>query len=217
MKVTIPTGWHEVTVSQYQKICEVPKLGFDETDSNLRILSILTGVDDTYFSEVDYKVLKSYYKKISFVSKSPVGLPLRQKVMINGRRYRVNYLASELTAGEYIDVSHWTRTHEETIVNLHKIIACYLKPVNVLGFKKRSCYKKVEGKLIQTAESRDWTAKHLPDCVTMDIIFPMSAFFLNLWQRLINDTKIYLNKVQEKQLAKVRKEMEGLRKTGVGS
>jgi hypothetical protein len=214
MKVVIPTGWHEVTVSQFIKIAEVPKLGFDETDSNLRILSILTGVDDTYFTGVELPQLKKIFQKISFISTKPEGLPLKQKVMINGRRYRVNYLPSTITAGEYIDISHYTK---DANANLPKILAIYLKPVNFLGFKRKDCYKKVEGKYVQTLESREWTEKHLPDVLTMDVVFPMSSFFLKLWQRLINDTKVYFGKVSEKKIKELRKQVLDLQKNGGGT
>jgi len=215
MKIIVPTGWHEVTLNQYIEITKVPSLGFDETESALRVLSILTGVDDSYFIDMDYRQLKLALAKIAFVYKKPQGR-IRQKVRINGRRYRVNYLPSTLTAGEYIDLTHWTKTPQEAIENLNKIISVYLKPVNVFGFKLKNCYEKKEGKYVQTMSSREWTAEHVGGCLTMDIVFPMSDFFLTLYEALLKNTQDFLKKANRKQMQEIQKRVSDLQRSGDG-
>jgi hypothetical protein len=205
MKITVPTSWADVTVKQFIELSEVPKLGFDDMDSKLKILSILTGVDDEYFLNIKTSDLKVLIAKTNFVHTNPANLHIRQKVMINGRRYRINYLPSELLAGEYIDMTNLTKDKDKINENLPKICAIYLKPVNVFGFKKRKCYKKVDSKLVQTLESREWTEKYIPDQLTMDIVFPMSAFFLKLWEGLTKATLLYSEREITKQRMKAEK------------
>jgi hypothetical protein len=110
-------------------------------------------------------------------------------------------------------------TKEQGKINqkLHKILPIYLKPVDIFGRKKRGCYEKsAEGEWIQTADSRKWTEERLLDGVTMDKIFPMSGFFLTLWENLIKVTGDYSEEQMEIAMKRMKKEMEDLTSSGAG-
>lgn len=201
MKIKVPTSWADVTLNQYIQLTEVPELGFDELESNLKILSILTGVSDYVFLSFPKGELKKITSLVSFIHETPkYKLPL--SIKLNGKRYNVNVLPSTISAGEYIDLSEYTKDKKLINKNLPKILAVILQPINRLGFKSKEDYKNIEGRKIQTVESRERIEKELLD-LTMDKVFPISDFFFLLFNNLTKTTLHYL-KEQER---KVKKEI----------
>ena len=156
MTISVPTDWSDVTLRQFQQLAEVPSLGFDFLDGELKKLEILTGVSDEYFYKIHLTQSKKLIKNIDFINHKPEGLKKPSQVKIAGRRFTINYIPQELIAGEYIDLMELTKTEEGINKDLHKILSIYLKPVNMFGGKLKGCYEKTaEGKWIQTAESKN--------------------------------------------------------------
>ena len=216
MKITIPTDWSEVTVRQFQELSKVPDLDYSDLDKQLKILEILTGVSDDYFLNISFTDLKKIIKKTDFVNHTPLSLRKKHRLKIKGRRYAVNYIPQELIAGEYIDLTELTKEGANVNKNIAKILAIYLKPINIFGFPLRRCYEKKNGKLIQTIKSRKYTEELILDNLTMDVVFPMSGFFLNLWQRLTKATLTYLEEQMEQKMKEVKRVERDLLKSGVG-
>jgi len=219
MKITIPTSWADVTLAQYKQIVEVPSLEFkDELDNHLRVLSILTGIDDTEFLSIPLNELNKVLMNIKFIYTKPNKLKIKHKVKLGGQRYHVNYMPNQLDAGEYIDLTNYTKEEAKIIENMPKILAVFLKPVNILGGMTKGRYKKnSQGRMSQTMESREQTAALAKD-LTMDVIFPMSDFFLKTWESSIEVTKAYF--MREKRIAMEKAKREAatvLPKSMVGS
>ena len=103
MKVKIPTDWSEVTLRQYIELCKVPDLGFDDWDSKLKELEILTGVSDDVFYRSDYSDTIKALSKVAFIRSKPEYKGIINDLKVNGKRFKVNYNPKELTTGEYID------------------------------------------------------------------------------------------------------------------
>jgi hypothetical protein len=190
MKITIPTSWKDVTLNQYVQLAEVPSLGFDYWDTQFKILEILTGVSDEIWLTMSLVEVKKFIKRVDFINTTPNQDRRVKDVTIEKRDFRVNYDIASLTAGEFIDLSELTKDPEKINENIIKIIAIYMRPVNMFGGMKKGCYEKNKhGLLVQTLESRLWTEERIGDCLTMDLIFPMSGFFLTLWETLIKATE----------------------------
>ena len=206
MKINIPTSWSEVTVRQFIELSKVPELGFDEVDTQFKILSILTGVEDDVFINMELPELKKAIKITTFTKSQPANSKIRQYVKIKGVKYSIQYEANKLLAGEYIDLQNYIKGGVNN--NLHNVIAVYLKPVNFFGFRKIGCYEKnSKRKWIQTLESRNETAEAILDGLTMDLVFAMSGFFLRLYQRLILRTQLYLEVQNHKAMKSLKKEL----------
>ena len=141
MNITIPTDWSDITLRQFKEISEVPSLGFkDELDSKLKVLSILTGEEDTVFLSIPMTALSELLNKTKFVYQKPEKMPLHRSIRLRGRKYEVNNMPSQLVAGEYIDLTELLK--KDSTANLEKIIAIFLKPVNLFGGMKKGCYEK---------------------------------------------------------------------------
>ena len=178
MKITVPTSWADVSIRQFVELSKVKELEFDEIDTSLRVLSILTGIDDAEFINLSLPDLKKLSAKTNFIGNHSHEVLKDFNLKIKGNRYRVEWDANNLIAGEYIDIQNYIKNG--TYENIHKILAAYLKPVTIFGTKKRGCYKKSrEGKTIQTMESRDATAELILDNLPMDKVFAINGFFLH--------------------------------------
>lgn len=218
MKITVPTEWKDVTLRQYQRLAEVPELDFDDLDKQLKILEILTGVSDDYFLKIHISNVRNLINKVDFVNHTPPPVRKPVDIKVAGRRFQVNYIPQQLISGEYIDLMELTKNQKDISKNLHKIIPKYLKPVNIFGNMLKGCYERNgEGKWMQTAESMKWTEEHILDGLTMDKIFPMSGFFLKLWDGLMEATRVYSEEEIKNQMKKVKTIIKGLTKYGGGS
>jgi len=218
MKVTLPTSWKEVTLNQFIELSKVSGLGFDDLDATCRMLSILTGVDEEEFLKVSISDVKKMFAAIKFIDNKSYEKPTQFNYKIKGKKYKFEWDASELLAGEYIDMQNYIAGGVSE--NMHKIMAIYLKPVNYFGFKTKENYKKnKEGKYIQTLDSRKDSAEVFKDNMTMDVVFSCNGFFLNRWKKLILATHQSLGVSSNKAVKKLEKVMkkEGLKMPTVGN
>lgn len=198
MNITVPTTWADVTLNQFIQLTEVPSLDFEPLDAQLRILQILTGIEDEVFLGTPLPQIKQMIKMVDFINHMPDGLTRPKEVTIEDRSYRINYDVAALTAGEYIDLNQLTKDKDKIHANMNKIIAVYLRPINWMGGMKKGCYHTTkEGHLSQTLKSRKWTEERIGDAITMDMVFPMSSFFLTLWVRLLGATETYFQNKTE--------------------
>ena len=218
MKVTLPTSWKEVTLNQFIELSKVKALGFDDLDATCRILEILTGISEEEFLNVSISDVKKMFDTVRFLDDRSFDAPTEFKYKIKGQRFKFEWDASQLLAGEYIDMQNYIDGGVSE--NMHNIMAIYLKPVNRWGFKTKGNYKKnKEGKYIQTLDSRRSSAEMFKDNLTMDVVFSCNGFFLNRWQKLIKATHQYLGVSSRKAIKNLEKAMkkEGLKMPTVGN
>ena len=86
--IQVPTDWSDVTLRQFKEIADVPSLGFSEIDSKLRVLSILTGKDDSLFFAMPMTKLSEFFTATRFVYQEPKMLKLKARIKVKGKWYR---------------------------------------------------------------------------------------------------------------------------------
>lgn len=188
----LPNKWSEVTLKQYKGIMEVSLIDMDEIDKQIKIISILTEQPEDRIADMPLPAIKSCVKWCDFIYTVPEREKIKQKIKIGNRRYKVNLFINELSGGEYIDLNTYTKDKETINSNLNYILSIFLHPVNMFGLRSKENYiKNAKGKYCQTLESRNETAKYIEDKITMDIVFNLSGFFLNLYENLMNATVDY--------------------------
>lgn len=210
----IPKNWSEVTLNQYIQIVDLQKIDMDDIDRSVKILSVLTKEDEDKILDMKLSELKANINKCSFIYDKPVPCKLFARKKIKGNRFRINANMHNINAGEYIDLSTWTKDEKSTITNLHNILAIFFNPVNILGSKRKSCYKNG----VQTADSRIKTAELILHNLRMDEVACLSGFFLKNYIGLMKGTLDYV----EKNNKEVTKELEKIMKNhllnfGVGN
>lgn len=199
----LPTKWSEVSLKQYIEITEVSIIDMDELDKSVKILAILSGAKEDFFLELPLNQVKEYIRSIQFIYTNPEGGALRHTRKFGIKKYKINYKLSDITGGEYIDLTGFIKDPIKVTQNFPQILAIFFKPINWLGLNKKGCYHNGN----QTVESRIETAKILYD-LPMDEVAALSGFFLRSYEAL---TKATIQTV-EKMNKKNRKNLEKLMK-----
>lgn len=205
MKLTLPTGWNEVTLDQFQRIYELSEdLNLKPLDYKIEVISILSGAKFDDLIKLDVTRFNYIYSKLSFLEKYPPAKPI-EYVKVGKSVYEICFDVSKLTAGQYIDLSTLCKEPAEIPKRYHEIVAALATKINlrwVFGFKKE-----YEG-----YHKNSEAFKQL----TMDKVFPICAFFLQVWSELIKDIPSYLNNQIETTMKSLEKEASHLKSSGGG-
>lgn len=197
----LPNKWSEVSLKKYIQIVEVSAVDMNELDKHVKILSILSGESEDKILDLSLTEVKGFIRDISFIYTKPEGGTLKKCRKLGGNKFDINYNLKNITGGEYIDLTSYVKDPLKTTSNLPEIIAIFLKPVNLLGFPKRKCYKNE----IQTSESREATAKLIYDHMMMDEVAGLSGFFLRNYEASMKAIQGCLTKQTKKNQEAVRK------------
>lgn len=210
MKLRIPTKLDEVTIGTFIKIAKLEATDDPEQilDRNIKMLSLLTAEGEDVFLELTASQLAELVGKISFLNNLPEPKAIN-KVKINGKLYQANLLISELTAGQYIDLSEFIKN---PINNLHKIMATLYLPAKKTWYGKL-VVEKYNGK--NHKERADEFYRFMP----VSVAYPAALFFYQVSNGLTTNIETYfINKaVQEmKQAARLLQEQSGNSTNGGG-
>jgi hypothetical protein len=212
----LPKKWREVSLKQFIDISEVSLIDMDETDRAVKILSILSGWSEDDVLDLDIRKIAEYTRRVKFIYTpyKPSGVPTY--VRIGAKRFYVNNDLSKLKGAEYIDFVSFCKDKDLIASKLPQILAIFLKPVNWLGYKKKSCYYKGrDGEYIQTVQSRIETAKML-DKIPCTIAIDLSGFFLKNWVSSIKAIKGYLSQEHKKTMENLNRELQEMGLSSIG-
>lgn len=214
----LPTNWNEVTLQQYIKVVEVSSIDMDELDKQIRIISILSGIDEDKLLNISLPSLKEAIRAIQFIYNLPKPKGVKTTITIGLNKFEINTNIKSLTSGEYIDLAELTKDKGSVTSNLPNILAIFFKPINWFGFPIKKYYKKnVDGNLIQTLESRARTINILRDNLMMGEVISLSSFFLSNWNCLMEATLHYSEQQNKKMAEQLNKAIDkDLRNFGDG-
>ena len=187
--------WDKLTCSQF--------IGLYDIDNNDRLnivekqqlmLGVIEGKNPEEYDTIKYKdLLEKCSKKLSFFSELPESKPV-DYLEVNGNRYKFCFEISEITAGQYIDIS----TFSGNIMELNKIAACFFLPMKGKRYME---YGSVP---------HDKVAEDLLDANFLEL-YGCMVFFCQLLKGLINDMETFSNLTQEQ-----RERLTHLWQNGVG-
>lgn len=127
--------WNELTLWQYQQIMPIitnPDKDWTELDKEVKLLCIITGMTEQQIDSLSIEDLKELRKELTFLDEPIEGKPV-DFIVINGRRYRMNYDIKNMPAARYIESKVFSK---DTVANLHKIAASMIIPQKKLWFGK---------------------------------------------------------------------------------
>ena len=139
IKVTIPSGWNELTVEQLQKIHEIRERNKPSTGATPSHINIQNSLDmvcyicqeeDSYVKE--HLTVENYYKLaanlkwIQELPKSDKFDVIRRGYEFEGTTYCFSPL-EKITAHEYADIYQYIEQGQ--VENLHKIISVLFRPI----------------------------------------------------------------------------------------
>ena len=127
--------WNELTLWQYQQIMPIitnPDKDWTELDKEVKLLCIITGMTEQQIDSLSIEDLKELRKELAFLDEPIEGKPV-DFIVINGRRYRMNYDIKNMPAARYIESKVFSK---DTVANLHKIAASMVIPQKKQWFGK---------------------------------------------------------------------------------
>jgi hypothetical protein len=163
-ELKIKDSWDRVTISDFMMIEEINQdANLNSLEKMIKILSVLSGVNDSFFNKFLVTDLTQLFEKVDFL-KTPPNAQLKDFYVIGGKKYKFIKRYADLSTGQHIDLDHFTKDRTGIIDNLHTICAIFLLPVvekkllqravEKLGLKKyRNTENYMETPLQETSEN----------------------------------------------------------------
>ena len=127
--------WNNLTLWQYQQLMPIitnPDKDWTELDKEVKLLCVITGMTEQQIDSLAIEDLKELRKELAFLDEAIEGKPV-DFIVINGRRYRMNYDIKNMPAARYIESKVFSK---DTLANLHKIAASMVIPQKKQWFGK---------------------------------------------------------------------------------
>jgi len=119
--------WNNLTLWQYQQLMPIltnPEKDWTELDKEVKLLAVISGLTEYQIDSLSIEDLKELRKDLAFLDEPIEGKPV-DFIVINGRRYRMNYDIKNMPAARYIESKVFSK---DTLGNLHKIAASMVIP-----------------------------------------------------------------------------------------
>lgn len=200
------TTFQSLTVGQYQELFRIHTSKDEELDKIIQSVAILTNTTPKQVEEmtlVDFNHSSSELAVIFSGDNIPVKPP--RTLILNGKKYGIEYNVRNLTAGQYIEIQTWIKDGK-MIENMHKVIASIIYP--------KSFWSKGKNE----PEKHEINSELVLDCNFLQVQ-AITVFFSLLWNNSIKALEAYLTKDIARKIQKKDQEqvMKALRKGLDGS
>jgi hypothetical protein len=143
-----------------------------EVDREVSLLSCITGREESFFLNMELKEFNKWKREIDFVSLEGVKAQAHKYIKANGKVYAPIYNFTELTAGQFVDITHFVKEPEKIIENLPTILASICVPTKrtLLGRKKLPYMSVPHSEVSADMES-----------APIEEAYSIAVFFWNVW------------------------------------
>jgi hypothetical protein len=222
MELILKTSWAGVTIKDYMNYkCILEDRNTTDFEKQLDILALLLSVDRKEMMSWPANQVTPLFDKMKFLTVKPYS-KVEPYYDINGRKFELIMDVNKLTAGQFIDLSHYTKDQELVIDNLHLICSTLLLPIGKYKGKHNPKPDKYDSEKI--GDISEFLYEHMPISEALGI----SNFFTFLFDLFTEITKLYLEAERTKQLSRASKMLKqstmtlvqqatGSRKSGIGS
>ena len=198
--ISLPEDISDITLSQYQRLVKLKsREDLNEEQLGKRVIMLFTGMKYRELTNVAYSDYEMLIKNI-FDALANVDVPFHNTFWINGKEYGMIPTLSEMTQGEYIDLTTEPLVDE----NIHKIMAVLCRRVKGLDNFGMYTIEVYDGK----PEVREEVMLQCP----MNVVNGLLGFFVSLSLEL----KTSIQKSIAKLAAQRRKHQDTL-KSGDGT
>ncbi len=176
MVMRLPDSWDKITVGQFLNVRGVLKMReIDNIDRNVQLLSVLSGESVEEVEKLTVLQISQAIDKMEFLDKMPE--PKAAKwFTLKGKIFKVYVNPYDMTAGQFADLTLFTKEKESTLENMHNILAVICLPM----------FRKYDGK---THQQR---AKFFMDHMPVSFAYSLSVFFCQLLKISVAVTESYL-------------------------
>jgi hypothetical protein len=98
MRVSIPSSWHSIKIDQFPLIYDIINdKDIEPIDKEVRLISILTGLDVATIEQIEIGHLRELIKKVRFIFKLEFPKPV-EWFTHGGYKWNVNYDITKISA-----------------------------------------------------------------------------------------------------------------------
>lgn len=117
-------NWSDITVFQWQQLCELFTNKYDEVDMMVKSAAICHNMTENQIDSLPLQKFNKLLTEISFIHKEIKPEPALF-ITVNGKRYRCIFDIRKLPAARYIESKYY---NTDVNNNLHKIAASMVMP-----------------------------------------------------------------------------------------
>jgi hypothetical protein len=184
--------YSDLTIKQFLNCKLISEMQTDPIDRNVRLLAEVSGKSVDEIESLPLTELKAKLKYLANIEDLGEVGKVRMKFKVKGKSFKVIWKTQELTSGQYIDVSHFTKEPEKIIYNIHNILAAISVPM-----KYGLIQQKYDG-----AKHKD-IADLLYNHMTIAQAYPIMLFFCRYYEELDSNILTYLVEEGKKALKEV--------------
>jgi hypothetical protein len=184
--------YSDLTIKQFLNCKLISEMQTDPIDRNVRLLAEVSGKSVDEIESLPLTELKAKLKYLANIEDLGEVGKVRMKFKVKGKSFKVIWKTQELTSGQYIDVSHFTKEPDKIIYNIHNILAAISIPM-----KYGLIQQKYDG-----AKHKD-IADLLYNHMTIAQAYPIMLFFCRYYEELDSNILTYLVEEGKKALKEV--------------
>jgi hypothetical protein len=173
--------YSDLTIKQFLNCKLISEMQTDPIDRNVRLLAEVSGKTVDEVESLPLTELKAKLKYLANIEDLGEVGKVRMKFKVKGKSFKVIWKTQELTSGQYIDVSHFTKEPDKIIYNIHNILAAISVPM-----KYGLIQQKYDG-----AKHKD-IADLLYNHMTIAQAYPIMLFFCRYFAELDSNILTYL-------------------------
>jgi len=127
IRITLPTDWSDISIGKFQEIYAILKMPDGLVlEKDIKILAVLTGQSEEVIGNVDMDDYAFMMNKITFINQFPSADHIPTQVKFDGVKYNLQMKMEKLKLAQYIDLELLSKTQDEIIYNMHKILAIFM-------------------------------------------------------------------------------------------
>ena len=184
--------YSDLTIKQFLNCKLISEMQTDPIDRNVRLLAEVSGKTVDEVESLPLTELKAKLKYLANIEDLGEVGKVKMKFKVKGKWFKVIWKTQELTSGQYIDVSHFTKEPDKIIYNIHNILAAISVPM-----KYGLIQQKYDG-----AKHKD-IADLLYNHMTIAQAYPIMLFFCRYYEELDSNILTYLVEEGKKALKEV--------------
>lgn len=172
-------NWNDITVFQWQQLCELFTNKYDEVDLMVKAAAICSGMTENQIDSMPLEKFNNLLKDIAFIHSEIQPKPAIT-INVKGKRYKCIYDIRKLPAARYIESKYY---NQDVNNNLHKIAASMVIPMKrtLVGWRED----------VYDAGKHNEYADDMLEAPAINVLGSV-VFFCKVYLRWIKSSKDYL-------------------------
>lgn len=161
--LNIPTGWHQITLKQLADVDAAQACDLNDMHKFNRILAAITDKPLSYIESLPFEYVISLYDKFDWLTVLPT--QLIKEFELNGVKYDLHTNIYAVSTGQYAALTECIKKE-----GYYKLAECAAIMCAENGKKFN-------------AEEAEQRAKVFWESLTCDIVYPLTGFFLSVFEK----------------------------------